>query len=340
MTSPPSCPQPPSGERLKVVVTMDTGVTGWERLAPGGLVGANPSVGRCDFILNPEEPVKADFWIVFANARPRDIVHCAPQNTLFVAGEPEEKKVYPAAFYAQFHRIIDTHMKSGHPRVVLHAPCLSWHIGLDHPNSDFQIGYRELVAMERPPILQNKVSVVCSDAAFTPGQRERLAFLQALKERLGDQLVHFGRGFQPIDDKLDAIYGYRFHLVLENSRVPHYWTEKISDAYLGWAMPLYVGSPNLSDYFPEESFVPLEIASPKHAARMIGQLLAEPCNERECMAVAAGRAMVLEQYNPWVAWARWAEQFHDPDAQSRPTLIRSHKAFRPFPRGLWFRMRC
>jgi hypothetical protein len=42
---------------------------------------------------------------------------------------------------------------------------------------------------------------------------------------------------------------------LENSQSPHYWTEKLTDAYLGWAFPLYVGCPNVGDYFAKESFL-------------------------------------------------------------------------------------
>lgn len=324
---------------LRVVVTMATETNGWEMLAPGYVEGKHPIVDGCEIILNPQEEMKADFWIVFANARPRDEMHCAPENTLFIAAEPEEKKVYPKAFYAQFHRIIDTHRKSGHPRLLMHSPCLSWHVGLDHESHSFQIGYNELVKMDCPAGVENKVSVVCSDAAFTSGQRERLEFLTGLKERLGDRLVHFGRGFRPVADKLEAIRGYRFHLVMENCRVPHYWTEKISDAYLGWSFPLYVGSPNLSEYFPEKSFIQLDIDDPEKAAEKISALLASPREDEEIAAIKKSRSLVLGKYNPWSAWARWASEFHDPYARTGRTVIRSHKAFRPFPRGLLYRLR-
>ena len=74
------------------------------------------------------------------------------------------------------------------------------------------------------------------------------------------------------------------------------------------------------------------------AAKQIEQRLAIPTDEAERAAAAVGRKLVLDVYNPWVAWARWAEKFHDPKALSRPWVIRSHKAFRPFPRGLAFRL--
>lgn len=324
---------------LRVVVTIGANSTGWELLAPGHVKGQNPVVGNCEFFLNPESPIDADYWIVFANARPRDMMRCAPENTLFIAGEPEEKKVYPKAFYRQFYRIIDTHLKSGHPRVTLHAPCLSWHIGLNHHTGVFEKSHSELAAVMCPPNRLNQVSVVCSDAAFTSGQRERLRFLECLKESLGDKLVHFGRGFRPVDDKLDAIRGYRFHLVMENCRVPHYWTEKLSDAYLGWSFPLYVGCTNIGDYFPAESMEILNIDDPEGVALRIGELLESPRDAVELAALAEARRLALDVYNPWVAWARWAEQFHHAGAVAEDLVIRSHKAFRPFPRGLLFRLR-
>jgi hypothetical protein len=127
-------------------------------------------------------------------------------------------------------------------------------VGLSWKESRFTIGYDALKQLT-PPEKQNRVSVVCSTTAQTAGQRQRLKFLAALKQRLGDDLMVFGKGFQQIDDKLEATLPYRYHLVLENSQSPHYWTEKLTDAYLGWAFPLYVGCPNVGDYFAKESFL-------------------------------------------------------------------------------------
>jgi hypothetical protein len=158
-------------KRLRVAVTIDTHVKGWERIAPRSQHDDHPQVGQCEFFLNPKEEIDVDYWIICANARPKESMRCAPENTLFIAGEPESKKIYPKAFYRQFYRVIDTHLKSEHPRVTLHAPCLSWHVGRNHRLGIFEKGYSELMAMECPTTPQNKISVVCSNAAFTEGQR-------------------------------------------------------------------------------------------------------------------------------------------------------------------------
>ena len=47
--------------------------------------------------------------------------------------------------------------------------------------------------------------------------------------------------------------------------MPSYWTEKLADAYLGYALPVVSGPNNLAEWFPEESFVPIDIDDPARA---------------------------------------------------------------------------
>jgi len=102
--------------------------------------------------------------------------------------------------------------------------------------------------------------------------------------------VHFGRGFQPIDDKMEAILPYRFHLVLENSVLPNYWTEKLADAYLGWAYPVYLGCPNVNEYMPGPALAFINGLDADSVAQRIVELLDAPLgSEREdAMAESQG----------------------------------------------------
>ena len=302
-------------------------------LTPGGA----GRWGRCHFAINPPPDTECDFGVVLYNALPADRFICAPENTLFIAGEPASKKVYPQKFYRQFYHVVDTHARSRHPRVQLDALGLCWHIGLDRETWEFRYGYDHLSALNYPE-KGNRVSVICSDAAFTPGQRLRLQFLRQLKDRLGDQLVHFGRGFEPIRDKMEAIIPHRFHLVLENCEETNYWTEKLADAYLGWAFPLYVGCPNLESFFDARSFIKLNPNQVNEAARKIETLLATPANAAEQTLIQEARRRVLDIYNPFAWTARWVEEYFQPAAKHALT-IRSHKAFRRFPQGLSYRLR-
>jgi len=325
---------PPASDRdLVVRLNMDVAPGGMALLSPGGAM----RWGRCLFDLNPPPGGRADFAVVLANARPYDRFVCAPQNTLFIAGEPLEKKLYAPGFYRQFGHVLDTHPMSRHPGLILGAPGLNWHVGLDMRSRTYRFGYDYLKALTRPP-KENRIAVVCSSANFTPGQRHRLALLDYLKQRLGDRLVHFGRGFQPIDDKMDAILPYRYQLVLENTCAENYWTEKLADAYLGWAYPVYLGCPNLDAFFSPDAYCAIDGGDFAVAGDRIERLLERPESETEIAAVAESRHRVLDIYNP-LAWAaHWAETLYRPAPESE-VWIRIHKAFRPFPRGLIYRMR-
>jgi hypothetical protein len=122
----------------------------------------------------------------------------------------------------------------------------------------FAYTYDELVALQ-PPEKRDAVAVVLSRKSLLPGHRQRLRFVRRLKETLGDRLDVFGDGHRKIGLKADAILPYKYHLALENTVMPSYWTEKVADAYLGFALPFVSGPPDLARWFPEDSFVPIDL---------------------------------------------------------------------------------
>ncbi|MDP1923547.1 MAG: glycosyltransferase family 10 [Thiobacillus sp.] len=319
---------------IQVRVSMDCAPGGMEMLTPN----SSMRWGNCRFDFNPEPGGHADFYVVLGNARPYDRFTCAPQNTLFIAGEPRSKKLYPQAFYRQFGHVVDSHAGSRHPHLHVSALGLNWHAGLDHSTSRYRYGYDHLTGLACPA-KENRIAIVCSNASKTEGQRQRLALLDSLKHRLGDRLVHFGRGFEPINDKMDAILPYRFQLVLENCVQANYWTEKLADAYLGWSYPVYLGCPNVGDYLPGDALLSINDLDVDTVAARIADLLDQPLSTARQTALAEARNRVLNVYNPFAWAAHWAEQLYQPDHAAKTITLRSHKAFRSFPRGHWFRLR-
>lgn len=323
----------PTDPPLRIRVSAHVGAHDLIRLCPGG-----GTVDGCTFDLNPAGRTACDFWVVYSGAAPREVADVDPRHTLFLTGEPPEKKIYPRRYYAQFHRVKSYHPDDPHPRVSWAGGGLNWWVGMTYPENRYVLGHAELSAMPWPE-KQDRVSVVCSTDAFTPGQRARLAFMARLKERLGDRLVQFGRGFEPIGDKLDVIAPYAYHLVLENCRHPHYWSEKLSDAYLGRAYPFYLGAPNLSEYFPAEAFTPVDPDQPEAAIAAIEAALAENRASASREVIDVCRDRVLNDYNLFTQIARWARAYQVADPTPRAVTVRSQKAFRPFPRDLLFRLK-
>jgi hypothetical protein len=322
-----------ASEKIIVAITTNVAHRGFERLSPGSRM----KWGKCRFLLNPPPGTEVDYWIVFTEGRTLDYMTCHPQNTLFLAGEPPSKKIHSRSFYAQFHQVVSSHENDPHPRVTAASPGLNWHVGLQREQDCYSYGYDELVVMPFPQ-KRNQISVVCSNLATTQGQRDRLNFLEQLKSALGEQLVHFGRGFDPISDKMDAILPYRFHLVLENSCSANYWTEKISDAYLGWAFPFYAGCPNLDESFPSQSFVRVLLNEPEAAISSIRLALSSPQDRTEIELISQSRDLALNQFNLFARFSKWAELFHSPLPRQK-VYINTHKAYRPFPKNMIFRIK-
>ena len=129
-------------------------------------------------------------------------------------------------------------------RVLKQHPALPWYYGANWKDGTGS-SWDEL---RRHPAKTRRISVVASDKDWRPEYKARLLFVKTLRDVLGDELDVFGRGRRPIDDKAEAIAPYRYHIVLENNMVDHFWTEKLADAYLGEAFPIYSGGGELARY--------------------------------------------------------------------------------------------
>lgn len=319
----------------KLVITVEPNRKGFEALCPN----SDMCINDWEIILNPEQNIEADFWIVYGNARPSDNFKVHKNNTLLVVLEPKEKKIYPKKYYQQFHRIVDTHKDSVHPRIELAAPCFPWHVGLDSKNDAYNLGYAQLNDLKYPAKIENKISVICSNAAHTPGQKKRLSFLNKIKSHLGDKLVHFGRGFNEIDDKMQGIYGYRLHLCMENCCTTNYCTEKLIDSYLGWSFPLYSGCTNVDDIYPANSLIKIDINNADDSARKMVEVLDSNALLGEKNALIEARRIALEERNPFVSMVDLASRFYLPNSSKEMTSILSHKSFRPGLSGVLYRLK-
>ena len=106
--------------------------------------------------------------------------------------------------------------------------------------------------------------------------------MESLRPEVGADCDIFGYGFQPIADKWDALAAYHYHLVLENSCVPDYWTEKLRMPFLAWCVPLVWGCPNLADYFPADSFVALGSERCRRSLAQVRQTISQPPSQNNC----------------------------------------------------------
>ncbi len=73
------------------------------------------------------------------------------------------------------------------------------------------------------------------------------------KEGLDVEIM--GRGYAAFENKENGLAPYRYSVVIENVREQDYFSEKLVDACLCDTVPIYWGSPNVSDYFDPRGMI-------------------------------------------------------------------------------------
>lgn len=95
------------------------------------------------------------------------------------------------------------------------------------------------------------ISFITSNKNFTYGHKERLDWVN----KIGDQVDLYGRGFNEIQSKEEGLCDYMFSVVIENGFYESYFTEKILDCFATGTIPVYMGSPDIENYFNKDGII-------------------------------------------------------------------------------------
>ena len=87
------------------------------------------------------------------------------------------------------------------------------------------------------------ISIIASEKRETEGHKLRHEIIDAIrKDPVVSKYVDvFGRGYNPVDYKLEALKDYRFSIVIENEKTPFWFTEKLIDCFMTGTVPIYWG---------------------------------------------------------------------------------------------------
>lgn len=258
-----------AGDRSPIVRQTPHGSGGW---------------GDAVFLVN-SDVVECDAWVVQEGVHRVESTVCPPDNVILITSEPPDIKSYDARWLESFGRIRSCQTAITHPAVSLGHTALPWHVGKS---------YDQLVATALP-LKTEHLSVICSHKAMCEGHRARIRFLDRLQALL--PMHRFGRDVRPLADKWDGLAPYRYSIAIENSRVTHYWTEKIADCFLAGTVPIYWGCPNIEDYFPRDAMIQLESLDPRHAAEQLRAEATEESYHRRLDALREAKRLVLDTYN-------------------------------------------
>lgn len=289
-------------------------IANWRRQLPD----KSPIIGNCEFIFDIHA---RDYdWLAVYDRFPSvsgerfslwsEELACPAANTVFITVEPSSIKYYEPVFLNQFGHVLTGHEKWSidHPGVIRSQPALRWFYGC----GDEKVKTLDQMLAEQPIPKTQLISTVCStkQQKHTLHQK-RYDFTQKLKASI-PELDVFGRGVRSMKDKAEAIDPYRYHIAIENHRCDHHWTEKVADVFLGWGLPIYYGCTNLKDYFPEESFVEIDINDLDGSVQTIRRLMDGNEYEKRLPAISRARDLVLNRYNLFAVLADLAEETTQP----------------------------
>lgn len=301
----------------------------WSRQLPG----AQDRWGRCVFTFDPDDR-DYDWLVVYDDLAPSgperfskrvEELACPRRHTLFVTAEPSTIKVYGSAFLNQFGSLLTSQESwaTPHPGAVHAQPALRWFYGVPWHWKASRDRLRDWDAMQAAaPTAKDKVisTVTSSKQMAATEHRARFAFIGRLRNEMAE-LDAFGHGVQLIDDKADALDGYCYHVAVENHVCPHHITEKLSDAFLGCTLPFYSGAPNAADYYPADSFIPIDIHNFDGTLRTIRDAIANNEYEKRLPAILEARRRVLEEHNIFAVIERLVSERHDPAAIAEPEAV-------------------
>ena len=278
-----------------------------------------PVWGHCRFSFDPAD---RDYdWLVVYEDLPalpdvprnkrRELLACPAAHTMLTTSEPSSIKHYGNAYTDQFGCVLTSQENWALPHKdrIFSQAGLIWIYGV---GTDKETSFNEM--LEKPPAAKSRdIAMV-----FSPKRQRhtlhyrRFEFMRKLMTMMPEMDV-YGRGARPLNDKAESLDAYRYHVAIENYVGPHHWTEKLADAFLGLTLPFYCGCSNAADYFPPDSFIPIDMKDPEGAANIIRQAISNHEYEKRLPAIIEARRRVMFEHNLFAVVSREIQKRHDPD---------------------------
>ena len=250
-----------------------------------------------EFVLDPTE--RSYDWFVVYDDLPssrgerfpvnREVLSCPGQNTILMTYEPSSVKFYGDDYTSQFTYVLTSHEPAMLPHAGRHEapPVGKWYYG----------GVADALRHTSPPEKHAMICIFLSAKRMNHTLHGRRFEFQETMTRLLPEIDVYGKGVRYVEKKAECLDRYRYTIAVENHVCPHHWTEKLSDSFLGYCLPFYSGCPDAAAYFPEESFIPIDMEDPQAAAETIREAMAGDEYERRLPAIVEARRRVLEEYN-------------------------------------------
>lgn len=238
----------------------------------GDFIFTEDAVEECDYLIILDYPGK-DFSV---KVNRNNIIHLClePPNEISKYRQYANKNV----------KWIFNQLDIKRNNILSHG-ALPWHIDKDF---DF-LNQLKVENLQK----ENSTVWITSNQRSSKGHNERMNFLDNIKELSFVKL--YGRGINPIQDKFEVLSKSKYAIAYENFQSDYYWTEKISDCFLSYTMPLYFGCNKIDDFFPKDSYIQID-PKDKHIGLFLKEIVSSNKWEENINSIAEARELVLKEY--------------------------------------------
>jgi hypothetical protein len=228
----------------------------------------------------------ADLWIVWGGLLKKTSTKIPFGNLIYITDECHDQRIYSSKFLKQFDRIYSVKDDLPNVNVFNIHEFTTWHFDYNYET------IRDINICEK----KKKLSIVCSDLTTLPGHKKRFAFVNKLIGHFNNRIDVFGRGFNPIENKWDALAPYEYSIAIENNKKENYFSEKLIECFLSYTIPVYYGCPNIEKYFPKNSFINIDIDDFDSAVIIIDNIL-NSSSSPDLESLKIARNLYLEKFH-------------------------------------------
>ena len=138
------------------------------------------------------------------------------------------------------------------------------------------------------------LSIIQTNKSYCIEHDIRNEILHKLKQEFGKYIEVFGRDYNYVSDKLNALKDFSYHVCIENYFGKNFWTEKLSDPLVTKTNPIYLGCSNIGDYFPKNNFFHLSKHNDEKNLVLIENIIRKKSHKFLCHKE---RELIFTKYN-------------------------------------------
>jgi hypothetical protein len=155
---------------------------------------------------------------------------------------------------------------------------------------------------------EKKICVIMSNKRMCLGHKKRLNFVKEFCARYPGVLDVYGRGMETEglgknykgvsifgdNQKHEWLSQYDYALAFENGQGNGYFTEKLTDVFMAYTVPIYWGAPDIKRYFPG-GFYNLDI-SKSESFEELYKIVSSPVTSDMIKNMAEARRKIMDEY--------------------------------------------